>query len=151
MYLPIQQFKTWVTPLKCFGLDAIKNKLLIVAPNRFKLDFAKKQFAGVIYQIAQKFWANVGLDFSLYNPNAIHTHSAFKNQNLDLTNLNILENFSDTKPSNNSGNSEQIIEKTSKKQHDNINLNTKNLNNNFINLDSLDIFEEMSKKQNNNS
>ena len=145
--LPIQQFKTWVTPLKCFGFDAERNKLLIVAPNRFKLDFAKKQFAGMIYDIAQKFWANVGLDFSLYNPNAIHTHSAFKksvneefsyNQDISSNHSNNLQNISAEI------NESENIQKINKP---NKNLQP-NLNNNFINLDSLDIFEEISKNQN---
>ncbi|MFM2343846.1 MAG: hypothetical protein RLZZ210_454 [Pseudomonadota bacterium] len=138
--LPIQQFKTWVTPLKCFGLDAERNKVLIVAPNRFKLDFAKKQFAGIIYDIAQKFWANSGLDFSLYNPSAIHTHSAFKKSvNMGIesdtdTNLDINSNQNN----NFHANSSTAVTKSKK-------TSKSDLNNNFINLDNLDIFDEIAK------
>jgi chromosomal replication initiator protein len=82
--ISIQQFKTWIAPLRCFGLDTHTNKILIVAPNRFKLDFVKKQFASIIYSIAQQFWEGIDLDFSLYNPKAMHTHSAFQNHSDEI-------------------------------------------------------------------
>ncbi len=143
--LPVQQFKTWVTPLKCFGLDAVKNKLLIVAPNRFKLDFAKKQFAGTIYDIAQKFWKNVGLDFSLYNPNAIHTHSAFKQSNPNHidTGLNTADNQNSKYIKSDNYNSDFEANSNSNFKQQ------KNTASNFIDLDSLDILDESTKSKNN--
>jgi len=79
--IPQTQFRTWVQPLECLGLDAKKQKVLIAAPNRFKLDFAKKQFASVIHSIAQKFWPSIDLSFGLYKENSKPLKDS---QNLDL-------------------------------------------------------------------
>ncbi len=115
--ISMQQFKTWVAPLRCFGLDTHTCKILIVAPNRFKLDFVKKQFAKMIYAIAQEFWEGVDLDFSLYNPKAIHTHSAFQHNSGDLEQVCevSLDNIHQDKNTNITANINNVVLQVTKK------------------------------------
>ena len=49
-----QQFSAWIKPL-C-PLDYAEGKLRITAPNRFKLDWVKTQFASRITELAVQFW-----------------------------------------------------------------------------------------------
>ncbi|BBB64254.1 chromosomal replication initiator protein DnaA [Undibacterium sp. YM2] len=52
--LPPQQYSAWIKPL--VPLDFENGKLRIAAPNRFKLDWVKAQFAGRITDLANQFW-----------------------------------------------------------------------------------------------
>ena len=49
-----QQFSAWIKPLAL--LDYEGGKLRIAAPNRFKLDWVKTQFAGRITTLAGQYW-----------------------------------------------------------------------------------------------
>ena len=49
-----QQFSAWIKPLA--PLDFEDGRLRIAAPNRFKLDWVKTQFADRITSIANDFW-----------------------------------------------------------------------------------------------
>jgi len=49
-----QQFNAWIKPLIPLNFDA--GKLRIAAPNRFKLDWVKTQFAHRIATLAAQFW-----------------------------------------------------------------------------------------------
>lgn len=49
-----QQFSAWIKPLA--PLDYEEGRLRIAAPNRFKLDWVKTQFAARITTIAAEFW-----------------------------------------------------------------------------------------------
>jgi chromosomal replication initiator protein len=49
-----QQFSAWIKPLA--PLDYEEGRLRIAAPNRFKLDWVKTQFASRITMIASQFW-----------------------------------------------------------------------------------------------
>ena len=49
-----QQFSAWIKPLT--PLDYTEGKLRITAPNRFKLDWVKTQFANRITELAGQFW-----------------------------------------------------------------------------------------------
>jgi len=49
-----QQFTAWIKPL--VPLDFENNKLRMAAPNRFKLDWVKTQFAGRITALACQYW-----------------------------------------------------------------------------------------------
>ncbi|MBX9870239.1 MAG: chromosomal replication initiator protein DnaA [Burkholderiaceae bacterium] len=49
-----QQFSAWIKPLAM--LDFEEGKLRIGAPNRFKLDWVKTQFASRITELAMQFW-----------------------------------------------------------------------------------------------
>jgi chromosomal replication initiator protein len=49
-----QQFSAWIKPLA--PLDFEEGRLRIAAPNRFKLDWVKTQFAGRITALAAQFW-----------------------------------------------------------------------------------------------
>lgn len=59
-----QQFSAWIKPLA--PLDYEEGRLRIAAPNRFKLDWVKTQFASRITTIASQFWeAPVDVQFVL--------------------------------------------------------------------------------------
>jgi chromosomal replication initiator protein len=61
-----QQFVTWIKPLTPVDFDADANSLRIAAPNRFKLDWVKSQFAGRIADVAREFFgANIDVQFVL--------------------------------------------------------------------------------------
>ncbi|WP_338847081.1 chromosomal replication initiator protein DnaA [Massilia sp. W12] len=49
-----QQYSAWIKPL--FALDLEGDRLRIAAPNRFKLDWVKTQFAGRITALASQHW-----------------------------------------------------------------------------------------------
>src|SRR5882757_6789862 len=49
-----QQFSAWIKPL--VPLDYEDGQLRVAAPNRFKLDWVKTQFAGRITVLAAQFW-----------------------------------------------------------------------------------------------
>ena len=49
-----QQFNAWIKPL--VPLDYEEGKLRIAAPNRFKLDWVKSQFASRITALACQYW-----------------------------------------------------------------------------------------------
>jgi len=51
-----QQFSAWIKPLA--PLDFENGRLRIAAPNRFKLDWVKTQFAARINSIAADFWSS---------------------------------------------------------------------------------------------
>src|SRR3954464_14272734 len=59
-----QQFSAWIKPLA--PLDFEEGRLRIAAPNRFKLDWVKNQFASRITTLAAEFWeAPVEVQFVL--------------------------------------------------------------------------------------
>lgn len=59
-----QQFSAWIKPL--VALDYEDGKLRIAAPNRFKLDWVKTQFATRITELAAQYWeAPVEVQFVL--------------------------------------------------------------------------------------
>ncbi|HEX9171508.1 MAG TPA: chromosomal replication initiator protein DnaA [Telluria sp.] len=59
-----QQFSAWIKPL--IALDYEDGKLRIAAPNRFKLDWVKSQFANRITALAAQYWeAPVEVQFVL--------------------------------------------------------------------------------------
>ena len=63
-----QQFSAWIKPLT--PLDYAEGKLRIGAPNRFKLDWVKTQFANRITELASQFWDDqIDVQFIL-DPNA---------------------------------------------------------------------------------
>jgi len=49
-----QQYTAWIKPL--VALDYEDGKLRVAAPNRFKLDWVKTQFANRITQLASQYW-----------------------------------------------------------------------------------------------
>ncbi|MEY3696185.1 MAG: chromosomal replication initiator protein DnaA, partial [Pseudomonadota bacterium] len=49
-----QQYSAWIKPLA--PLDYEEGRLRIAAPNRFKLDWVKTQFAARITSLAAEFW-----------------------------------------------------------------------------------------------
>ncbi len=49
-----QQFSAWIKPL--IALDFEDGKLRVAAPNRFKLDWVKSQFASRITALASQYW-----------------------------------------------------------------------------------------------
>ena len=49
-----QQYSAWIKPLA--PLDYEDGRLRIAAPNRFKLDWVKTQFASRITSLAAQFW-----------------------------------------------------------------------------------------------
>jgi chromosomal replication initiator protein len=51
-----QQYSAWIKPLSM--LDFEDGRLRIAAPNRFKLDWVKTQFANRITALASQFWEN---------------------------------------------------------------------------------------------
>jgi chromosomal replication initiator protein len=59
-----QQFSAWIKPLA--PLDFEEGRLRIAAPNRFKLDWVKTQFASRIATLAAQFWeAPIDVQFVL--------------------------------------------------------------------------------------
>ena len=59
-----QQYSAWIKPL--VALDYEDGKLRIAAPNRFKLDWVKSQFANRITALACQYWeAPVEVQFVL--------------------------------------------------------------------------------------
>ncbi|GIZ53073.1 chromosomal replication initiator protein DnaA [Noviherbaspirillum aridicola] len=62
--LPPQQFSAWIKPL--VPLDFEDGRLRIAAPNRFKLDWVKQQFASRITTLASEYWeAPIDVQFVL--------------------------------------------------------------------------------------
>ncbi len=51
-----QQFAAWIKPLSSTSFDPVSRRLRIGAPNRFKLDWVKDQFASRIETIAQRWF-----------------------------------------------------------------------------------------------
>jgi chromosomal replication initiator protein len=51
-----QQYVTWIKPLTPIAFDGEAQTLHIAAPNRFKLDWVKSQFAGRIAAAAREYW-----------------------------------------------------------------------------------------------
>jgi chromosomal replication initiator protein len=49
-----QQYTAWIKPL--VALDYEDGKLRVAAPNRFKLDWVKTQFANRITELASQYW-----------------------------------------------------------------------------------------------
>jgi chromosomal replication initiator protein len=82
-----QQFSAWIKPL--VALDYEDGKLRIAAPNRFKLDWVKTQFANRITALAAQYWeAPVEVQFVLdpknnlpKNPAAARTNDGNGNGN----------------------------------------------------------------------
>ena len=70
-----QQFSAWIKPL--IALDYEDGKLRIAAPNRFKLDWVKTQFASRITALAAQYWeAPVEVQFVLDPKNSAPKNSA---------------------------------------------------------------------------
>ena len=83
-----QQYSAWIKPL--VALDYEDGKLRIAAPNRFKLDWVKTQFATRITELAAQYWeAPVEVQFVLDPKNnpakkpAVSTSSGAGAQGLD--------------------------------------------------------------------
>jgi chromosomal replication initiator protein len=70
-----QQFSAWIKPL--IALDYEDGKLRIAAPNRFKLDWVKTQFANRITALAAQYWeAPVEVQFVLDPKNSLPKNPA---------------------------------------------------------------------------
>ena len=70
-----QQFSAWIKPL--VALDYEDGKLRIAAPNRFKLDWVKTQFATRITALAAQYWeAPIEVQFVLDPKNALPKKAA---------------------------------------------------------------------------
>jgi len=54
--LPPQQISAWIRPLEPLSLDTEAGVLYVVAPNRFKLDWVKKNFAQRIQELATQWF-----------------------------------------------------------------------------------------------
>jgi chromosomal replication initiator protein len=54
--LPPQQYSAWIKPLTAATFDAGAQRVRVGAPNRFKLDWVKNQFASRIETIAQAYF-----------------------------------------------------------------------------------------------
>ena len=84
-----QQFSAWIKPLA--PLDYEEGRLRIAAPNRFKLDWVKTQFAARITTIAAEFWQSpVDVQFVLdprmaptKRPTVVAPATASKSQQLN--------------------------------------------------------------------
>lgn len=63
-----QQYSAWIKPLAM--LDFEEGKLRIGAPNRFKLDWVKTQFASRISELATQFWDDAVEVYFVLDPNA---------------------------------------------------------------------------------
>lgn len=77
-----QQFSAWIKPLTLVDYEG--GKLRIAAPNRFKLDWVKTQFAKRITELAVQFWddqieVQFILDPRLANSNTVKANSASSN------------------------------------------------------------------------
>jgi chromosomal replication initiator protein len=71
-----QQYATWIKPLTPVAFDADARTLAIAAPNRFKLDWVKSQFAGRITDLAHDYWsAAIDVQFVLDPKTAAGTAS----------------------------------------------------------------------------
>jgi len=65
--LSAQQFNTWIKPLQ-FSLSRAHNELILVAPNRFVLQWIKDNFLSRIEQMAEKYFSeNIHLQLKLTN------------------------------------------------------------------------------------
>ncbi|TDI81196.1 MAG: chromosomal replication initiator protein DnaA [Betaproteobacteria bacterium] len=65
--LSAQQFNTWIKPLQ-FSLSKAHNELILVAPNRFVLQWIKDNFLSRIEQMAEKYFSeNIHLQLKLTN------------------------------------------------------------------------------------
>src|SRR5665647_642888 len=51
--LSVQQFNTWIKPLRLDFSDSAPDKLTLVAPNRFVLQWVKENFLSRIEQMAE--------------------------------------------------------------------------------------------------
>ncbi|MDL2358010.1 MAG: chromosomal replication initiator protein DnaA [Pseudomonadota bacterium] len=70
-----QQFSAWIKPL--VALDYEDGRLRIAAPNRFKLDWVKSQFATRITALAHQYWeAPIEVQFVLDPKNALPRKAA---------------------------------------------------------------------------
>lgn len=70
-----QQFSAWIKPL--VALDYEDGRLRIAAPNRFKLDWVKSQFATRITALAAQYWeAPIEVQFVLDPKNALPKKAA---------------------------------------------------------------------------
>ncbi len=63
--LPPQQYAAWIKPLTPATFDVQERRLKIGAPNRFKLDWVKAQFASRIESMAQR-WFDEPVQVELY-------------------------------------------------------------------------------------
>ena len=61
--LPAQQFNTWIKPLQ-LRLSITNDELILVAPNRFVLQWVKDNFLSRIEQIAKNHFSR-NIDFQL--------------------------------------------------------------------------------------
>jgi len=88
-----QQFSAWIKPL--VALDYEDGKLRIAAPNRFKLDWVKTQFATRITELAAQYWeAPVEVQFVLDPKN----HPARKAAGPAATTSNATPDFNAPRP-----------------------------------------------------
>ncbi len=64
--LPPQQMNAWIRPLTPIGFDDSESMVSIAAPNRFKLDWVKKNFSGRLEEIATEYFQKpVSLNLTL--------------------------------------------------------------------------------------
>jgi chromosomal replication initiator protein len=82
-----QQFSAWIKPLT--PLDYEDGRLRIAAPNRFKLDWVKTQFANRITSLAAQYWeSNVEVLFVLDpRTNAKKPNGVMPNSNIEPTSV----------------------------------------------------------------
>ncbi len=57
--LSIQQFNTWIKPLRLDFSDSAPDKLILVAPNRFVLQWVKENFLSRIEQMAESHFSRI--------------------------------------------------------------------------------------------
>ncbi|MDF3036128.1 MAG: dnaA [Paucimonas sp.] len=85
-----KKFSAWIKPLA--PLDFEDGRLRIAAPNRFKLDWVKTQFAGRITSLASKFWdSSIEVQFVLDPRNGIAKKPASPGPGPGPTTLMVVE------------------------------------------------------------
>ena len=57
--LSIQQFNTWIKPLRLDFSDSAPDKLILVAPNRFVLQWVKENFLSRVEQMAESHFSRI--------------------------------------------------------------------------------------------
>lgn len=57
--LSVQQFNTWIKPLRLDCSDSTPDKLILVAPNRFVLQWVKENFLARIEQMAENHFSRI--------------------------------------------------------------------------------------------
>ncbi len=99
------QFGTWVSPLMVQSMEG--NVLTIIAPNTFKLEWAKKNYTHRLEELARRFWQKDALQvvFILQDAPSETSVSVRNNQDQAQADTNASTNTSTDTPSSASANS----------------------------------------------